>query len=194
MNSLARGSVVLSVLALVICFGHVQQNVEAALFQAKDSQKQGITEVNTENTTVENIETEVVNFDNSIQKAVNFEAQIPQTEQAVEQKDDKKDKKLVKKTALVTRSKARSFKATAYCLKGRTASGGGVRRGIVAADPRVLPLGTRIYIEAGAYSGTYTVTDTGGAIRGNILDIWVPNCGEAVRFGRKAITVSLVGS
>lgn len=194
MNSLARGSVVLSVLALVICFGHVQQNVEAALFQAKDSQKQGITEVNTENTTVENIETEVVNFDNSIQKAVNFEAQIPQTEQAVEQKDDKKDKKLVKKTALVTKSKARSFKATAYCLKGRTASGGGVRRGIVAADPRVLPLGTRIYIEAGAYSGTYTVTDTGGAIRGNILDIWVPNCGEAVRFGRKAITVSLVGS
>lgn len=194
MNSLARGSVVLSVLALVICFGHVQQNVEAALFQAKDSQKQGITEVNTENTTVENIETEVVNFDNSIKEAVNFEAQIPQTEQAVGQKDDKKDKKLVKKTALVTRSKARSFKATAYCLKGRTASGGGVRRGIVAADPRVLPLGTRIYIEAGAYSGTYTVTDTGGAIRGNILDIWVPNCGEAVRFGRKAITVSLVGS
>lgn len=194
MNSLARGSVVLSVLALVICFGHVQQNVEAALFQAKDSQKQGITEVNTENTTVENIETEVVNFDNSIKEAVSFEAQIPQTEQAVQQKDDKKDKKLVKKTALVTRSKARSFKATAYCLKGRTASGGGVRRGIVAADPRILPLGTRIYIEAGAYSGTYTVTDTGGAIRGNILDIWVPNCGEAVRFGRKAITVSLVGS
>lgn len=194
MNSLARGSVVLSVLALVICFGHVQQNVEAALFQAKDSQLHGIAEENTENTTIENIETsEVVNFDNSIQ-AVSFEVELPQTEQAVEQKDDKKDKKLVKKTALVTKSKARSFKATAYCLKGRTASGGGVRRGIVAADPRVLPLGTRIYINAGAYSGTYTVTDTGGAIKGNILDIWVPNCGEAIRFGRKSIMVSFVGS
>lgn len=90
-------------------------------------------------------------------------------------------------------SAAQNFRATAYCLQGRTASGGGVRRGIVAADPRVLPLGTRIQISAGAYSGTYTVADTGGAIRGKILDIWVPSCGEAVRFGRKTIAVSIVG-
>jgi len=90
-------------------------------------------------------------------------------------------------------SEARSFRATAYCLQGRTASGGGVRRGIVAADPRVLPLGTRIQINGGAYSGTYTVADTGGAIKGRILDIWVPSCSEAIRFGRKTISVSVVG-
>lgn len=90
-------------------------------------------------------------------------------------------------------SEARSFRATAYCLQGRTATGGGVRRGIVAADPRVLPLGTRIQVSAGSYSGTYTVADTGGAIRGKILDIWVPSCSEAVRFGRKTISVSVVG-
>lgn len=83
-----------------------------------------------------------------------------------------------------------SFRATAYCLKGRTASGGNVRKGIVAADPRVFPLGSRIQISAGAYSGTYTVADTGGAIRGRKLDIWVPNCSEAIRFGRKNIMVS----
>ncbi len=87
-----------------------------------------------------------------------------------------------------------AFRATAYCLKGRTASGGGVRRGIVAADPRVLPLGSRIQINAGAYSGSYTVTDTGGAIRGRILDIWVPSCAEANRFGRRTITVTRMGS
>lgn len=86
-----------------------------------------------------------------------------------------------------------SFRATAYCLKGRTASGGSVRRGIVAADPRILPLGTRINISAGSYSGTYTVADTGGAVKGRILDIWVPSCSEAIRFGRKSITVSVVG-
>jgi 3D (Asp-Asp-Asp) domain-containing protein len=86
-----------------------------------------------------------------------------------------------------------SFRATAYCLKGRTATGGSVRRGIVAADPRILPLGTRITIDAGSYSGTYTVADTGGAVRGRILDIWVPSCSEAVRFGRKSIKVSVVG-
>jgi 3D (Asp-Asp-Asp) domain-containing protein len=87
----------------------------------------------------------------------------------------------------------KSFRATAYCLKGRTASGGSVRRGIVAADRRVLPLGTRIQITAGAYSGTYTVADTGGAVKGNVLDIWMPSCSEANRFGRKTVQVSIVG-
>lgn len=89
-------------------------------------------------------------------------------------------------------SESRSFKATAYCLQGRTATGGSVRRGIVAADPRVLPLGTRIQINAGSYSGTYTVTDTGGSVKGRILDVWVPNCSEAIRFGRKNIMVSVL--
>jgi len=90
-------------------------------------------------------------------------------------------------------SAGQSYRATAYCLQGRTANGGGVRRGIVAADPRVLPLGTKIQVSAGAYSGTYTVADTGGAIKGRILDIWVPTCSEANRFGRRSITVSIVG-
>lgn len=88
---------------------------------------------------------------------------------------------------------ARNFRATAYCLKGRTANGGSVRRGIVAADPRILPLGTRIQLDAGSYSGTYTVADTGGAVRGRILDVWVPNCAEANRFGRKRVRVSVLG-
>lgn len=89
--------------------------------------------------------------------------------------------------------KAMAFRATAYCLKGKTAMGGAVRRGIVAADPRILPLGTRIQIDAGSYSGTYTVADTGGAVRGRVLDIWVSSCSEAARFGRKAVTVSRLG-
>lgn len=90
-------------------------------------------------------------------------------------------------------SEGRAFRATAYCLQGRTANGGGVRRGIVAADPRVLPLGTRIQVTAGSYTGTYTVADTGGAVKGRVLDIWVPSCSEAIRFGRKSITVAVVG-
>jgi len=88
---------------------------------------------------------------------------------------------------------ANAFRATAYCLKGRTAMGGSVRRGIVAADPRVLPLGSRIQLSAGSYSGTYTVADTGGAVKGRILDIWMPSCVEAVRFGRKTVMVSRLG-
>jgi 3D (Asp-Asp-Asp) domain-containing protein len=178
MKNLARGSVVLSVLALVITFIYDQQNVEASLFQANDSQ--------TENLIKENIE---INF---VESSIDNLETVTDSSETITGSSD--DKKLVKKTAIVERrSNARSFRATAYCLKGRTAVGSGVRRGIVAADPRVLPLGTRIYISAGKYSGTYTVTDTGGAIKGRILDLWVPNCGEAIRFGRRNISVSVLG-
>jgi len=101
--------------------------------------------------------------------------------------------KTEEKTANSTSKNAGGFNATAYCLRGRTANGGSVRRGIVAADPRVLPLGTRIYLNAGAYSGNYVVADTGGAVRGRKLDIWVPNCSEAMRFGRRSVSVNILG-
>lgn len=89
-------------------------------------------------------------------------------------------------------SPVRSFKATAYCLRGKTASGRYVRRGIVAADPRVLPLGTRIHMSGGRYTGNYLVADTGGKIKGRILDIWVPSCNEARRWGRRTVKVKVV--
>jgi 3D (Asp-Asp-Asp) domain-containing protein len=107
--------------------------------------------------------------------------------------DDEKDKKLVKKTASVKAVNAGAsrgaFSATAYCFSGRTAMGHGVRRGLIAADPRVLPLGSRVYINAGQWSGTYLVSDTGGAIKGKRIDIWVPSCGEARRFGRRSVQI-----
>ena len=84
-------------------------------------------------------------------------------------------------------SPAVAFTATAYSLRGRTASGGGVRRGIIAADRRVLPIGTRVRLEAGPYSGEYLVADTGGAIRGRKIDIWMSSTGEAMRFGRRPV-------
>ena len=105
------------------------------------------------------------------------------------------DKKLVKKTVSEGKvgsgsaSNKGSFIATAYCLKGRTAMGHGVRRGIIAADPRVLRLGSRVNLGAGAYSGQYLVSDTGGKIKGRKIDIWVPNCSEARRFGRRTVTI-----
>ena len=88
-------------------------------------------------------------------------------------------------------SKGRRFRATAYCLRGKTASGRMVRRGIVAAEPRVLRLGTRIHMTAGRYTGNYLVADTGGKIKGNILDIWVPSCAEARRWGRRTVSVKV---
>lgn len=85
-----------------------------------------------------------------------------------------------------------SYIATAYSLRGRTASGAYVTRGIVAADPRVLPLGSRVRIEAGPWSGEYLVADTGGRIKGRKIDIWTPSSREAMRFGRRSVKVTIL--
>jgi 3D (Asp-Asp-Asp) domain-containing protein len=87
---------------------------------------------------------------------------------------------------------AETYSATAYSLRGRTASGKSVARGVIAADPRVLPIGTRVRVEAGAWSGEYVVADTGGAVRGRRIDIWTPTSGEAMRFGRRAVRLTVL--
>src|SRR5215204_355479 len=89
-------------------------------------------------------------------------------------------------------SPAVTFTATAYTLRGRTASGGGVRRGIIAADRRVLSIGTRVRLEAGSYSGESLVADPGGAVRGRKIDIWMPSNGEAMRFGRRHVKLTVL--
>ncbi|MGE3467141.1 MAG: 3D domain-containing protein, partial [Pyrinomonadaceae bacterium] len=55
--------------------------------------------------------------------------------------------------------------------------------------PRVLKLGSTIVVKAGPWSGTYLVSDTGGKIKGKRLDIWVPGCAEARKFGRRTVQV-----
>lgn len=83
--------------------------------------------------------------------------------------------------------------ATAYTGHGRTASGKQVRRGMVAADRRVLPLGTKVRLKnAGRYSGVYRVEDTGGRIRGRKIDIYMPSRGAAKQFGRQTVKVEVL--
>ena len=89
-------------------------------------------------------------------------------------------------------SEAVHYMATAYSLRGKTASGRYVTQGIIAADPRVLPLGSRVRLEAGAWSGEYLVADTGGAIRGRKIDIWTPSSREAMRFGRRKVKLTVL--
>jgi 3D (Asp-Asp-Asp) domain-containing protein len=84
------------------------------------------------------------------------------------------------------------FNATAYSLYGPTRSGVYVRRGIIAADPRVIPLGSVVQISAGKYSGVYTVLDTGKAIKGKIVDLWMPSYREAINFGRRQVKVRVL--
>lgn len=85
-----------------------------------------------------------------------------------------------------------SYVATAYSLRGRTASGRMVAKGLIAADPRHLPLGSRVRIEAGPYSGEYLVADTGALVRGKRIDIWTPSSREAMRFGKRTVKLTVL--
>ena len=87
---------------------------------------------------------------------------------------------------------ATQYVATAYSLRGRTASGRMVAKGLIAADPRVLPLGARVRLEAGGYSGEYLVADTGGMIKGRRIDIWIPSSREAMKFGRRKVKLTVL--
>lgn len=84
------------------------------------------------------------------------------------------------------------YVATAYSLRGRTASGRMVAKGLIAADPRHLPLGSRVRIEAGTWSGEYLVADTGTLVRGKRIDIWTPSTRDAMRFGRRTVKLTVL--
>jgi 3D (Asp-Asp-Asp) domain-containing protein len=87
-----------------------------------------------------------------------------------------------------------SFTATAYCTGKVTASGTAPTANTVAADPAVLPLGSHIRLTGldKRYDGVYVVRDTGARVRGRRIDLYIRDCHEAVRFGRRSATVSLL--
>jgi 3D (Asp-Asp-Asp) domain-containing protein len=86
-----------------------------------------------------------------------------------------------------------TYTATAYAQEGITASGQYTHRHIVAADPDVLPIGSRIKIRhAGRYSGEYVVADTGRKIVGRRLDIFMPSEPACVKFGVKRVRIRVI--
>lgn len=75
---------------------------------------------------------------------------------------------------------------TAYCLQGRTRRGNTVREGIIAVDRALFPLGREVDLFFGRRTyGRFLADDTGGAIRGGRIDIWMSDCSAARRFGRR---------
>jgi len=84
------------------------------------------------------------------------------------------------------------FLATAYCVPGITASGEVVAPGMVAADPRVLPFGSIIQVEAEGSRDVYRVTDTGPLIKGKRIDVYIPAWTRAIEYGRKPVKVTVL--
>jgi len=72
---------------------------------------------------------------------------------------------------------------------GITASGMHVAHGVVSVDPRVIPLGTHLYVEGYGYS---IAADTGSAIKGNRIDVYVDTLSEAYQWGRRTVQVYIL--
>ncbi|MFJ7668689.1 3D domain-containing protein [Lysinibacillus sp. NPDC097195] len=84
---------------------------------------------------------------------------------------------------------------TAYCegCSGITANGTDIRSNpnlkVIAVDPRVIPLGTKVWVEG---YGEAIAADTGGAIKGNKIDVFIPSDGQARNWGVRTVTVKIL--
>jgi 3D (Asp-Asp-Asp) domain-containing protein/peptidoglycan hydrolase CwlO-like protein len=78
--------------------------------------------------------------------------------------------------------------ATGYSLHGHTATGVPAGWGVVAVDPSVIPLGTRMTIPG---YGEGIAADTGSAVVGATIDLWFPTTAQALAWGRRAVTITL---
>ena len=101
---------------------------------------------------------------------------------------------VVETTVLPSAGSRLQFSATAYCKGETTASGVGVRTGIAAADPAILPVGSVVRVETPnpRYSGVWTVMDTGPAVKGRTIDLYLWSCKEALQFGRRKVRLSVL--
>lgn len=78
--------------------------------------------------------------------------------------------------------------ATGYAMRGRTATGAPTGWGVIAVDPGVIPLGTRMTIPG---YGSGVAADTGSAIQGATIDLWFPTLAQARAWGRRTVTITL---
>lgn len=103
-----------------------------------------------------------------------------------------------------TRSAMQIFNVSAYSINapdmswstGKTATGTQVQEGrTIATDPNVIPLGSRVELMCPGYpsvNGVYIAEDTGGAIKGNKLDLYIHSAERAVDFGRRQCSARIL--
>lgn len=101
-----------------------------------------------------------------------------------------KQEKPAGKTLSVT---ATAYTASCDGCSGITATGVNLKENsdkkVIAVDPSVIPLGSKVYVEGYGYA---TAADTGGAIKGNKIDVFVPTKGEATNWGVRTVNVTIV--
>jgi 3D (Asp-Asp-Asp) domain-containing protein len=97
-------------------------------------------------------------------------------------------------TALPLPGSRIAYSATAYCKGITTASGVAAQSGVAASDPELLPVGSVVDIDGlpQKYNGIYTVLDTGPAVQGRQVDLYMWSCNEALALGRRPIHLTVL--
>jgi 3D (Asp-Asp-Asp) domain-containing protein len=91
-------------------------------------------------------------------------------------------------TPVATSGMTITVSSTGYVLRGRTATGIPTAPGVVAVDPSIIPLGTRMTIPG---YGEAIAADTGGAVHGNVIDLWFASAAQAAQWGRRTVTITI---
>ncbi len=95
---------------------------------------------------------------------------------------------LSKKAKATTHPRTIKVRAYAYSGGGTTASGKKAAKGVIAVDPKVIKLGTKVYVPGYGYA---TAADTGGMIKGNIIDVYMNTNADCINWGVRYITIKV---
>ena len=109
------------------------------------------------------------------------------TAQAAQQTSQQLQPPTTAPTPPPTSGRTLTVSATCYDLPGKTATGMPVGVGVVAVDPSVIPLGSRMYVPG---YGNAVAADVGGGIKGTIIDLWMPKA-QCLQWGRRTVTITL---
>lgn len=143
-----------------------------------------------------------IQVDNYKAEILDLKLKLENKEKEIQELTSKMSKELVEKAftsrPTISRGSSNRFQATAYCAcsiccgksTGITATGTKATEGrTIAVDPRVIPLGTKVFIQG---YGERVAEDTGGMIKGNIIDVYFNSHQEALKFGRKNINLQII--
>ncbi|CAI8838946.1 Cell wall-binding protein YocH [Priestia megaterium] len=126
------------------------------------------------------------------------QAEQAQKEQQQAQAEQAQKEQQPAESSQQANGKSMTVEATAYTANcagcsGTTATGVDLKANpnqkVIAVDPSVIPLGSKVYVEG---YGEAVAADTGGAIKGNRIDVFVPSEGDAQQFGRKSVKITVM--
>jgi 3D (Asp-Asp-Asp) domain-containing protein len=123
----------------------------------------------------------------SLRAQEQLRAEQVQSVEAQAQTAQQKSQQLAPSSSPPAGKRQLAVSATCYDLPGRTATGMPVGQGVVAVDPSVIPLGTRMYVPG---YGNGVAADVGGGIKGDTIDLWMTPS-QCAAWGRRSVTITL---